>query len=179
MTIVKANLKDIAKVPVGDGTLTYTRYNIRPDGTSATGLTTPSAITVPIVAGIANSPDLDPGRYELEISVGWFVETITIEIPQATDVQLRTLIALAAGIPEETSAEKFQAALTEYFLANPVEGGGGGLTVEQIAAAAESATPLQTAVDARAKVVGDQNYAPAARALPTGGSAGQVPVKTA
>ncbi|MGN7134545.1 hypothetical protein ACTHQY_14865, partial [Rhodococcoides corynebacterioides] len=51
---------------------------------------------------------------------------------------------------------------------------------DQRYATLEAAAGLSEVVDTKlSKAVADQNYAPAARALPTGGSAGQVPVKTA
>lgn len=149
MPVVKATIKDIVKAPVGEGTVTYVSYDIRAAAEGGNVITAPGSWAQPIEDGVALTPSLDPGLYEVEISIGWFVEKYNIVVPDVeTEQQLKTLIDDFLALPPDTPAVRLAAAIGSYFAENPVDGSGLD----------------QTAVDARIETVGDTRYAPVSRA---------------
>ncbi|MFY2788437.1 hypothetical protein [Rhodococcus sp. MALMAid1271] len=145
MPVVKATIKDIVKAPVGEGTVTYVSYDIRAAAEGGNVITAPGSWAQPIEDGVALTPSLDPGLYEVEISIGWFVEKYNIVVPAVeTEQQLKTLIDDFLALPPDTPAVRLAAAIGSYFAENPVDGSGLD----------------QTAVDARIETVGDTRYVP-------------------
>lgn len=160
MPVVKATIKDIVKAPVGEGTVTYVSYDIRAAAEGGSVITAPGSWAQPIVNGVALTPSLDPGLYEVEISIGWFVEKYNIVVPATeTEQQLKTLIDEFIALPPDTPAVRLAAAIGSYFAENPVEGA--GPSQENVAPLITSSGATRTAVDSRVQTVGDTRYAPA------------------
>lgn len=159
MPVVKATIKDIVKAPVGEGTVTYVSYDIRAAAEGGSVITAPGSWAQPIVNGVALTPSLDPGLYEVEISIGWFVEKYNIVVPATeTEQQLKTLIDEFIALPPDTPAVRLAAAIGSYFAENPVEGA--GPSQENVAPLITSSGATRTAVDTRVQTVGDTRYAP-------------------
>ena len=92
MTTVRANLITGGRVPVGSGTITYTPTQPRQATIDNAKIVLPVDTIAAVVAGVAGEKDLEPGPYDVVISVGRFVETYRIVVPTGDPVQLWSLI---------------------------------------------------------------------------------------
>lgn len=168
MTIVRASFVDGVRVPLGSGTITYTPTRPLPSTEDASKTVMPVHAQASVTAGVVQDKDLNPGPYEVRISIEteWFLETYQIIVPEAGPVNLMDLV-------EET---------TEY--QPPVVGAVSALRDEVIAAAA-AVEGLSTAQDAavadllapgtETRTVLDGTYAPVvADAVLTRDGAGRI-----
>lgn len=125
---------------------------------AASGAATVTMKRVPITpVNGAFSVTLDPGLVYAQIGSG----RSPFVVPASGTARMGTLIA--QYLPPTTTPTQVDAAITAWLEENPIEGG--GLTVDQIATAATTSTPLKAALD--------QSYAPVFQPL-TAYVAGQV-----
>ncbi|KQU33582.1 hypothetical protein [Rhodococcus sp. Leaf233] len=144
MTILSSTVGNVANQSV-DKSVWIKAARLR-QGTVTGSVVVPERIEVKPVAGVLTTPELQPGP----AVVTWGIDTYYVTIPASGTVSWWSVLALAVGVPPGTSEESIAEALAVYLDANPIEGG--GLTVDQIATAATTSTPLKAALD--------QSYAP-------------------
>ena len=125
-------------------------------------IATDKPLRVPVTAsGLATDP-IRPGNYLVKIKLSTSRDPLgpyPFTMPDGDgSVDLWALIAAGVNIPADTPIQKIQEALAAYLIANPIDGG--GLTVDQIAAAASNpATPLgQTLAQSYAPVAPTATY---------------------
>lgn len=123
-------------------------WSTLPVGSGGT-IATDKPLRVDITASGLSTPPIRPGNYQVRIKLGTSRTALgpyPFTMPDGDGTtELWPLIQAAVGIPPDTPIQKIQEALAAYLLANPIEEA--GLTVEQIAAAATTSTPLKTALD--------------------------------
>lgn len=110
-------------------------------------IATDKPLRVPVTSAGLATPPIRPGNYLVKIKLSANREALgpyPFTMPDGDGTtELWPLIQAAIGIPADTPVQKIQEALAAYLVANPIDGG--GLTVEQIAAAAgNTSTPLGT-----------------------------------
>ncbi|WP_032376023.1 hypothetical protein, partial [Rhodococcoides fascians] len=143
MTIVTSGsgLADIAGIVESTGKVSFTsgQGDVR---LYETGLTTPRSVSVAIEDGAFADTTLRPGRGSVEFVFSTRrYGPYPIVVPESGTHTVASLITSAVLIPPDTAPELIIKAVEAYLEGNPIEGG--GLSVEQIAAAAgDSATPL-------------------------------------
>ncbi len=108
-------------------------------------IATDKPLRVPVTLTGLNTPPIRAGNYLIRMKLAASRTALgpyPFTMPDGDGTtELWPLIQAAIGIPADTPVQKIQEALTAYLIANPIEGG--GLTVEQIAAAAVNpASPL-------------------------------------
>lgn len=122
-------------------------------------IATDKPLRVPVTLTGLSTPPIRAGNYLIRIKLASSRTALgpyPFTMPDGDGTtELWPLIAAGVNIPSDTPIQKIQEALAAYLVANPIDGG--GLTVEQIAAAAaNTSTPLgQTLAQSYAPQSGD------------------------
>ncbi|WP_052067993.1 hypothetical protein [Rhodococcoides fascians] len=151
MTVLKDPVKNLAKAADVDGSGYLEVWTSVRDG-GVDGILTDTPVRTPITSAGIETPDLVPGPAFFRLKLGSMRQSIEgrITIPPTGPARVMDVIAASILIPPDTPAQLVVQAVQSYLAANPVEGG--GLSVEQIAQAASTTSPLKAALD--------QSYAP-------------------
>ncbi|WP_218830224.1 hypothetical protein, partial [Rhodococcus sp. 05-2255-3B1] len=137
MTTITDTMRTVAGDP-DNSEVVFFVPEMRPD---AAGTATVTMKRVPITpVNGAFSVTLDPGLVYAQIGSG----RSPFVVPASGTARMGTLIA--QYLPPTTTPTQVDAAITAWLEENPIEGG--GLTVDQVATAATTSTPLKAALDA-------------------------------
>ena len=137
MTTITDTMRTVAGDP-DNSEVVFFVPEMRP---AASGTATVTMKRVPITpVNGAFSVTLDPGLVYAQIGSG----RSPFVVPASGTARMGTLIA--QYLPPTTTPTQVDAAIAAWLEDNPLPGGG-GLTVDQIATAATTSTPLKTALD--------------------------------
>lgn len=168
MTTITDTMRTVAGDP-DNSEVVFFVPEMRP---AASGTATVTMKRVPITpVNGAFSVTLDPGLVYAQIGSG----RSPFVVPASGTARMGTLIA--QYLPPTTTPTQVDAAIAAWLEDNPLPGG--GLTVDQIATAATTSTPLKAALDGSYAPVSLADDVAGKLTTPTGGSTGQVLAKTA